>query len=848
MSKPPGMAEWLLRRLVGGRDADAVAGDLHETFEARGGSRLWYWGQVLSCLAVRLSLYRRAFPGIGTDFSRALRRIRHNPGYAITAMLCLALALGVNATLFSFLDGLYFRKLPVPEADRMVQIGRNDLAFCTPEDYYRFRDELRSVQAVSAVLYFDSLEIGRSGFDANIEQVSANYPQVLRVGTTLGTWFEPQMQVGAERSVVISYRLWKTRFGGDPNILGKSITLFLSRMRIAGVAPREFTGTTPPFLVDVWVPEYRPGYARFTKLIGRMTPGSSIANVTEEMRVIAARLRAADPRNEILAAPVTVRPHVGFVSDSRRSNFLPILVLLCSVAGIVLLIACVNVANLLLSRAAVRQREMAIRQSLGASRARLFRETFAEGLVLAAGGLLLGVLFGYATGRAVEIALPSVPNVLYQGLRLGIDWRVALLMASAGTLCAILFSLPPALANSRRNLSPAMKGGDIRHSRQREFYSIAQVAGSLVLLIATGLLLRALNHVQHIDPGFATDHRLFVQLRARGTVYTPQAAAALYSRLLQQARELPGVQDATLAWEVFPSSGFWCAGPSHEDGKEVRTNTVDPNYFEMMGIPIVRGRGFSLTDSTDTTHAIVNQTMARRFWPNEDAVGKTVWIGGCPGGVAKPATVIGVARDAKYNSMDEQPQPLFYVSRRDDPQNPFYALLIRTAGEPRQWTQPLVDLVRRNGGDLRIYDSGTLGDAVTRSLWEAKWQASLLAALGLLAIVLAAIGVYGVVACSVSQRTREIGVRMALGALPLDVQWMVLAHGLRLTAIGIAAGLLLSAATVRLLRGFLYGLSPFDPVAFAAASLAWIAIAMLASWYPARRATRVDPMTALNYD
>jgi predicted lysophospholipase L1 biosynthesis ABC-type transport system permease subunit len=240
--------------------------------------------------------------------------------------------------------------------------------------------------------------------------------------------------------------------------------------------------------------------------------------------------------------------------------------------------------------------------------------------------------------------------------------------------------------------------------------------------------------------------------------------------------------------------------------------------------------------------------MARTFWPREDAIGKTVWLGVCGPDKPETGTVIGVARDAKYSSMAEEPPPLYYGSRRQEPGNGFYALVIRTAGDPHQWIKPLLDLVQRHGGELRIYDSGTLQDAVALSLWEVKWQASLLAAMGLLAIVLAAIGVYGVVACSVSQRTREIGVRMALGALPLDVQWMVLAHGLRLTAMGIVAGLLLSAATVRLLRGFLYGLSPFDPVAFAAASLAWIAIAMVASWYPARRATRVDPMTALNYE
>jgi hypothetical protein len=280
----------------------------------------------------------------------------------------------------------------------------------------------------------------------------------------------------------------------------------------------------------------------------------------------------------------------------------------------------------------------------------------------------------------------------------------------------------------------------------------------------------------------------------------------------------------------------------------VGANTVDPNYFDLMGIPIVRGDGFGPAEPpAGTPRVIVNQTMARRFWPAEEALGKTVWLG-CAGEVAKPATVIGIARDAKYARLDETPQPLYYLSRRQDPENTFYAIVIRTAGDPRQWIRPLLDLVHRSGGELRIYNSGTLENAVALSLWEVKWQASLLGAMGLLAIVLAAIGVYGVVACSVSQRTREIGVRMALGAVPLDVQWMVLAHGLRITAMGIVVGLLLSAATVRLMRGFLYGLSPFDPIAFAAASLVWIAIAMLASWYPARRATRVDPMTALNYE
>ncbi len=844
MSEPPKFAESLLRRLVGGRDADAVAGDLRETFEARGGGRLWYWRQVLSCLAVRFSFYRRALPGIGTDFSRALRRIRRNPGYAVTAMLCLALALGVNTTLFSFLDSLYFRKLPVPEAGRSLTVRRDErTTFCRFDGYLGFRDSLRAVQAAAVVRSRDSLEVDRATVGMFVETVSANYAQVLRLSTTIGTWFHADENAVPE--VVISYRLWHTRFGDDPGVLGKPCRLLSRDCRIVGVAQREFTGTSSPLLIEAWVsPPESPGYG--VNLIARLAPGATLASATAEIGVVNARVRS-DPGNKILVGAVRVRPASGLL-EPAQGYFLPIVKLLSGVSGIVLLIACVNVANLLLSRATIRQREIAVRQSLGASRARLLRETFTEGLVLAGGGLALGIFFGYWTGYALELLLPSLPMASYQGVRLGIDWRVALFLAAAGIVCAILFSLPPALASSRRDMNPAMKGGDIRHSRQREMYSVAQVALSLALLIATGLLLRALDRVQHIDPGFATDHRVYVNLWAHGASYTPEALASLYSSLVQQARELPGVEDATLAWQVFPGFGGGCAAPSREGAKDVGANTVDPNYFELMGIPIVRGSGFAPAESpASPAHVIVNQTMARRFWPADDAIGKTLWLG-CQGEVPKPAAVIGIARDARSLALDEEPQLLYYLSRPQDSENTFYAIVIRTAGDPRQWVRPLLELVDRSGGELRIYNSGTVENAVATSLWMVKWQASLLGAMGLLAIVLAAIGVYGVVACSVSQRTREIGVRMALGAAPLDVQWMVLAQGLRITALGIVAGLVLSAATVRLLRGFLYGLSPFDPVAFVAAGLAWIVIAMLASWYPARRATRVDPMTALNYE
>ncbi|HEX3745038.1 MAG TPA: ADOP family duplicated permease [Bryobacteraceae bacterium] len=843
MSDPPKFAESLLRRLVGGRDADAVAGDLRETFEARGASRLWYWGQVLSCFAVRFSLHRRALPGIGTDFSRAVRRMRRNPGYALTAMLCLALALGVNTTLFSFLDSMYFRKLPVPDAGRIVEIRRQKAEFCTAQNYFAFRDGLRSVQAAAVSGSGGYMEVGRTAFVAQAERVSSNYARVLRLGTTLGAWFGPESESAAEPPAVIGYRLWKTRFAGDPSIIGTRVRVMERDYRIVGVARPEFTGTLPPMTMDVWLPLARRSNSRITSLVARMAPGENLASVRAEMRVISARLQAADPADKTLASPLVVQPDAGFVFEWNRTFFLPILTLLSAVSGMVLLIACVNVANLLLSRATVRQREIAIRQSLGASRPRLFRETFAEGLLIAAGGLALGILIGYWSGRALELFLPSLPAAMYHGLTLDVDWRVALFLAAAGIASAILFSLPPAMASSRRNLNPAMKGDTIHTSRQRELYSVVQVALSLTLLIATGLLLRALDRAQHVDPGFASGHRVFVNVR-------DLASQPQMDSLVERVRELAGVEDATLAGTIFPNTGVDCVSAEHEaNPRQARSNIVDPNYFDFMRIPIVKGSGFAPAGSiTETPRVILNETMARNFWPDTDPVGKTIWLGCPPDQTQKLGTVIGIARDTKYTSMVERPMPMVYVSRREDAGSGFWSLIVRTAGEPHRWIRPVLDLAQHSGGSLIVYDSGTLDDAVAQSLWEVKWQASLLAALGLLAIVLAAIGVYGVVACSVAQRTREIGIRMALGAVPLDVQWMVLAHGLRVTAIGIAAGLLLSAFTVRLLRGFLYGLSPFDPIAFAAASLAWIAIAVLASWYPARRATRVDPLTALNYE
>jgi predicted permease len=841
---PPRAAERLVRWLVGGRDADAVTGDLRESFTARGGGRAWYWRQALSCAAVRISPSRRMLPGLGQDFHYALRTLRRNPGYALTAMLCLALAMGVNATLFSFLDSVYFRRLPVPDADRIVQVMRRGAVFCTWPQFQSLHNQFRAVQAATQLVAAADAELGRVSFNVAVEIVSSNYGQVLRPGTTIGNWFTPADETaGGEPPVVISDRLWKQRLNGSPDIIGKPLRLFDRTYRIAGVAPPAFHGALPPVFQDLWIPAstvISSASPLRVNLVARLAPGATFEQARAELQVVAARL---DPNH-----PVRVYQAKGFLWRNGSKAFMPVIALMSAVCAMVLLIACVNVANLLLSRAAVRQHELALRQSLGASRARLFRETLVEALLLSAGGVILGLIAGYWTGRALEIALPSVPVEMYQGLRFAVDWRVALLLGAAGIAGAILFSLPQAFAAGRTGLNAALKGeGSSARSRQREFYTVAQVALSLTLLIATALLLRALLRVQDIGPGFATDHRLYVSVWASKDT-PPEETQHTLTSLLERARAIPGVQDATLASEVFGSGNLCAAASALAKPDPIGGNVVEPNYFDMMRIPILQGRTFlSVGSLNDQPEVIVNETMARRWWPNSDALGKPLWAG-CRARDRRIGQVVGVARDVADGSFGDAPDPLFYLSRLQDPGNGHFGLVIRTAGNPYLWAKPLLEVAQSGGPRLRVFEVQSLDDTVGKSLWEVKWQAGVLGAIGLLAIVLAAIGVYGVVAHSVSQRTREIGVRMAVGAAPADVHWMVLAQGLRLTAMGIAAGLLLSAAAVRLLRGFLYGLSPFDPLAFATASLAWIAIAMLASWFPARRATRVDPLAALKYE
>ena len=800
------------------------------------------------------------------DLRYTLRIIRRDPGYALTAMLCLALGIGINSSVFSFLDSLYLRRLPVPDSGRIAAVERAGSAPCSWREYLEFRGGLRAFSGLAAVATRGTfMDLERANFAVVVEAVSGNFGETRAVKPARGRWFTPQDETAeGDPPIVIAAPIWERYFGRDSQVIGRRLRLEKQWYRIAAVAPPEFRGVSPPRNVDAWIP--LPSFPIFhdllvgdlrtpgpdVSLVGRLAFGENLARARAEMQLVDACLQRELPRRTRDVAPMAVSIFVGVRSTGALRTMRPLMGLLLAVVAIVLLIACVNVANLLLSRATVRRREMALRQSLGASKARLIRQGLTEGMVLALGGTLLGLLFGYWTDLGISSWLAgALTQSAFGGTLLEVNWRVALFTALVAIFCALLFSLSPALESASLDLASALKidgrsaGGPV--SRKRDFYVIAQVALSTVLLIGAGLLVRALTHASRIEPGFATDHRLYVRLFAPEPDFTPEAGTRLFTRLLEQARALPGVRDATLSFAVLGFTDGECAGtdrtspPAH-----LNLNVVEPNYFDMMQVPLLRGRNFRASDRPQSPRVvIVNETMAKRWWPAADPIGKVLWFGCDEHKPRVPAEVIGVARDSKYVALEEERRPFFYLSRQQVWWNGFFALIAHTEGDLAAVTGPLLQLARSGGPNLRVYELRSLEEVVAMSLWRAKWQAALLGAFGLLAMILSALGLYGVVAYTVAQRTHEIGIRMALGALRGDVLRMVLSRGLRLTTAGVLVGLVLSAAVTRFLRGFLYGVSPLDPAAFAGACLGWFVIATLASYLPARRATHVDPLVAL---
>lgn len=804
-----------------------------------------------------------------------IRRLLRNPGFTLVAVLTLALGIGANTAIFSVVDKLLVRPLPVEEPERLALIGmpRRD---GTPEfdfNYLLFRDYQRDNSVFSQLAATSEMDVGIGTGGATERQramvVSGNYFSMLGVNAALGRMFLPDEGVEIDDApvLVLGHGLWQRAFGADPAVIGRSVSVNGKTFTVIGVAPREFTGTSRGSAPDLYLPitmygqlmtslpggehPLRTRYFTWMYMIGRLKDGISLEQAQASLQTLTDRYNQNRPPNT--PDRIVLLPGVqGFTHDLGSAR-LPMNLLLAT-SGLVLLIACANLANLQLARATGRTREFAIRLSLGCGRGRVIRELLAESLVLAMSGGAAGILVAVWLVKFLGNFRPPGVSVEIGG---GLDARVLLFAFGASMATGILFGLAPALRASRPDLVPELKGGagatESRGGRWslRGALVVLQVALSLLVLVGAGLCVRSLKKLQRIDPGFEPSKVVLMSFDLRLNNYTPSMAADFYDRLLARVRTLPGVEAASLGMTT-PLSGSAPATsleriqdylPSAGERPSGEFNIVSEDYFRSLGLRLLAGRDFNGADVPGAPAvAVVDDTFARRYWPGESAVGKRIFQHGAPGGI--PTEVVGVVSRTRNRALNQTPRPTMYFPRAQDPK-PLFTLAVRTGIEAGGTINMVRDAVKSIDPKVPVIGIRTLAQQKDGSLALQRMAATLLGGFGVLALLLAALGIYGVLAYSVSRRTREIGVRMALGAEMADVLGLVLRQGGALAAAGMITGLLGAIGATRLLKGFLFEVKPLDPMTFGATVLLLSAVAFVACWLPARRAARVDPMVAL---
>jgi predicted permease len=799
------------------------------------------------------------------DLRFGLRRLQRAPGFAAVALLTLALGIGANSAIFTVVNGVLLRPLPFAEPDRLVSMHHGtggDIGPMSPPNFFDWRDRAKSF-ARAAALNTSTFTLTGRGDPVRIvgARVSDGFFDVLRLQPLQGRLFGPDdNRPGQHRVVVLGYPLWRERFGADPAIVGKTIALSSEEYRVAGVLPE---GAGFPDAVQLWVPmEYSETFkttnrgAWYLACVGRLAPGVSVEAANAEADAIGKQLEAAYPRYNTHVG-LTARPlKTQMVADVRTA-----LLVLLGAAGFVLLIACANVANLFLARAVHREGEMAVRSALGGSRGRLIRQLITESLVLAIGGGLLGlVLAMWGTDLLLRLKPAGIPRLD----NVAIDPTVLGFTAIVTMLTGVIFGCIPAWQSTRVSLVRSLRqtgrgaAGTVSVKRLRGALIVSEMALAVLLLTGAGLLVRSFLHLQQVDPGFKAAGVLTFRLSLPERTYDTDARQrTFYDGLIERLRATPGVESVG-GINFRPMDGnfniaFTIAGrpePKPGEGDSMEVRVVTPEYFETVGIPLRRGRLFNGRDVAGSQPVmLLSDSAVRRYFPGEDPMGRHITLGWGrgPDGARVNGDVVGVVGDVKERGLSAQPEPQLYLVFAQVPDDTM-SLVLRTAVPPASLAGAVRQHVRLADPNLALYDLKGLDEVLTESVSQSRFYMLLLGTFAAAALLLAAIGIFGVMSNAVAHRTREIGIRLALGAQGSQVRMLVLRDACLLAVLGIILGLLASLQLTTVLSSLLFGLEPTDPITLGGVALVLLAVALGSSYLPAWRASRVDPLVALRAD
>jgi putative ABC transport system permease protein len=808
--------------------------------------------------------------GLWQDIRYGFRGLLKRPGFTAVAVLTLSLGIGANTAIFSMVNAVLLRPLPFKDPERLVivsETARRETVERRSASYPDFVDWRDQNQVFDELAAFDdasfALTVAHEPERLRGELVSASYFSLLGVQMAIGRTFLPEEDRTPDTHpvVILSHRVWQRRFNADPSVIGKNLKVNDLDYTVVGVAPAGFNGLTSN--AEFWIPFIMVDAGtsdkslplrgrRWHEVIARLKPGVSIAQAQADMDTIARRLEQAHPETNKDRGVRLIPVDEEFVGEFQSA----LLILLGAVA-FVLLISCTNVANLLLARAAARHKEMAIRAALGASRGRVIRQLLTESTLLAVVGGGVGLLSAaWGVDALIALAPVSVPSFV----EIGIDERVLVFTLAVSVLTGILFGLAPALGASAADLNEPLKEGNrgstrgLHHRRARRLLVVTEVALAVVLLVGAGLMIKSFQRLQAFDPGFKAENVVTARVRLPEQRYSPEKINDFSRQLIEKLESAPSAESVSVASDV-PLGGVVNATSVAIEGRteaedlvRVYAHHVSPRFFSTLGIPLLRGRDFTSQDSAQAPKvAIISDSMARRFWPGQDALGKRISRGS--GEHLRWYSIIGIARDVKHRALvrEENQDPDVYFSLAQEPDTGL-VISARTTGDATS----VISVLRREVDSLDptvpLYDIATLDQFLDGQVTEERFSTVLLSIFAFLAIALASVGIYGVMSYSVTERTHEFGIRMALGARQRDVLNLVVGQGMALVMVGVVVGLVAAVALTRLIATMLYSVSATDPLTFAVVSLLLAGVAFAACYLPARRATRVDPMAALRYE